>query len=200
MPETEAGPIIIRFGHCELFTSRRELVMDGVPVPLGNRAFNILQVLLGAGGDLVTKDEILSRVWPGIIVEENTLQSQITRVRRALGRDRGFLKTVSGHGYRFVAKVTSAGEECEGTAKAATIQEALAPERRPLKEALDLERRHEIDDGRPPAAIKLLTFAQYLHDLRDVAECALAIDDVLRYIFRQNIRQCALELVGRQQK
>src|SRR3984893_10837762 len=129
MPETEAGPIIIRFGHCELFTSRRELVMDGVPVPLGNRAFNILQVLLGAGGDLVTKDEILSRVWPGIIVEENTLQSQITRVRRALGRDRGFLKTVSGHGYRFVAKVTSAGEECEGTAKAATIQEALAPER-----------------------------------------------------------------------
>jgi predicted ATPase/DNA-binding winged helix-turn-helix (wHTH) protein len=131
MPETEAVTTVIPFGHCQLFTNRRELLVDGVPVPLGSRAFDVLQLLVDAGGDLVTKDEILSRVWPGIVVEENTLQVQITRVRRALGKDRGFLKTISGRGYRFVAEATSAAEECEGTAKAATTTEteALAYER-----------------------------------------------------------------------
>ncbi len=94
MLETEAGTTIIQFGHCQLFTNRRELFVDGVPAPLGSRAFDVLQMLVDAGGDLVTKDEILSRIWPGIVVEENTLQVQITRVRRALGRDRGFLKTI----------------------------------------------------------------------------------------------------------
>src|SRR6202051_4793164 len=120
MPETEGGTTIIRFGRCQLFTNRRELFVDGVPVPLGNRAFDVLQVLLAAGGNLVTKDEILSRVWPGIVVEENTLQVQITRVRRALGKDRGLLKTVSRRGYRFVAEVMRADDEGEGTAQAAT--------------------------------------------------------------------------------
>jgi predicted ATPase/DNA-binding winged helix-turn-helix (wHTH) protein len=129
MPETEGATTIIQFGHCQLFTNRRELIVDGVPVPLGNRAFDVLQMLVAAGGNLVTKDEILSCVWPGIVVEENTLQVQITRVRRALGKDRGFLKTVSGRGYRFLAEVTRADEEREGTAHAATATEALAHER-----------------------------------------------------------------------
>jgi len=117
---TEAGATVIQFGHCQLFTNRRELIVDGVPVPLGNRAFDVLQMLVVAGGHLVTKDEILSCVWRGVVVEENTLQVQITRVRRALGKDRGFLKTVSRRGYRFVAEVTSAAEEHEGTAQTTT--------------------------------------------------------------------------------
>jgi predicted ATPase/DNA-binding winged helix-turn-helix (wHTH) protein len=120
---------IIQFGRCQLFANRRELIVDGVPVRLGSRAFDVLQVLVDAGGDLVTKDEILSRVWPAIVVEENTLQVQITRLRRALGRDRGFLKTVSGRGYRFVAEVTSAVEDGEGTAQAAATTEAPTHER-----------------------------------------------------------------------
>src|SRR5258708_28919205 len=130
MPETEAGTTIMQFGHCQLLTNRRELFVDGVPAPLGSRAFDVLQMLVDAGGDLVTKDEILSRIWPRIVVEENTLQVQITRVRRALGRDRGFLKTISGRGYRFVAEATSA-EGSESTAKAATATEtgAFAHER-----------------------------------------------------------------------
>src|ERR1700692_2559430 len=119
MRQNQPRTTTIQFGHCQLFTNRRELIVDGVPVPLGNRAFDVLQVLLAAGGNLVTKDEILSRVWAGIVVEENTLQVQITRVRRALGTDRGFLKTVSGRGYRFVAEVTRADEVGEGTAQVA---------------------------------------------------------------------------------
>jgi predicted ATPase/DNA-binding winged helix-turn-helix (wHTH) protein len=128
MPETEGGTTIIQFGHCQLFTNRRELVVDGVPVPLGNRAFDVLQMLVASGGNLVTKDEILGRVWSGIVVEENTLQVQITRVRRALGKDRDFLKTVSRRGYRFVAEVTRADQKPEATAQAAATTEALAHE------------------------------------------------------------------------
>jgi len=51
---------------------------------------------------LVTKDELLSRVWPETIVEENTLQFQISTIRKVLGKDRDFIKTISGRGYRFV--------------------------------------------------------------------------------------------------
>jgi predicted ATPase/DNA-binding winged helix-turn-helix (wHTH) protein len=127
--QTEGGTTIIQFGRCQLFTNRRELFVEGMPVPLGNRAFDVLQMLVASGGNLVTKDEILGRVWAGIVVEENTLQVQITRVRRALGKDRGFLRTVSRRGYRFVAEVTRADEECQGSARAPTTTETLAHER-----------------------------------------------------------------------
>src|SRR5260370_6441546 len=96
LPETDAGTTIIQFGHCQLFTNQRELLVDGVPAPLGSRAFDILQMLVDAGGDLVTKDEILSRVWPRMVVEENTLQVQITRGRSTPAKNHGFLKTISG--------------------------------------------------------------------------------------------------------
>src|SRR5260370_42371967 len=98
MPETEPSTSIIQFGHCQLFTNRRELFVDGVPAPLGSRAFDVLQMLVDAGGDLVTKDETLSRIWPRIVVEENTLQAQIAQVRGAQGPGAGVLKPSSGRG------------------------------------------------------------------------------------------------------
>ena len=60
-----------------------------------------------AKGELVTKDEILSRVWSGRVVEENTLQVQVSALRKALGEDGDFLMTLSGSGYRFVADITT---------------------------------------------------------------------------------------------
>ncbi len=65
-------------------------------------------VLIEAGGELVTKDEILSRVWPGMVVEEHSLQFHISTLRKVLGKDRSFIKTISGRGYRFVADITTA--------------------------------------------------------------------------------------------
>jgi hypothetical protein len=62
-------------------------------------------VLIEARGALVTKDEFLSRVWPDTVVEENNLVVQISALRRALGEDRDFIRTVSGRGYRFVAEI-----------------------------------------------------------------------------------------------
>ncbi len=97
----------IQFGRFQVHPHRRELLMDGVPVRLGDRAFDILLVLIEARGKLVTKDELLNRVWPGIVVEGINLSVQVSALRKALEQDRDFLKTISGRGYRFVAEVTT---------------------------------------------------------------------------------------------
>src|SRR6201997_3741421 len=95
----------IEFGRFRLLPHRRELRADGVAVELGSRAFDVLMVLTEGRGRLVTKDEILSRVWPDTVVEENNLVVQISALRKALGEDRDFIRTVSGRGYRFVAEI-----------------------------------------------------------------------------------------------
>lgn len=75
--------------------ARRELRTNGVAVPLGTRAFDIVEVLVQSAGELVTKDEIMRRVWSSAIAEESTLQVHISAIRKALGPDRGLLKTMA---------------------------------------------------------------------------------------------------------
>ena len=105
------APHAIAFGRFRLVIRSRELFADGAPVPLGDRAVEVLLALIEACGELVTKDELLSRVWPTTTVEENCLQFQVSTLRKALGPDRDFIRTVSGRGYRFVADVTVAPRE-----------------------------------------------------------------------------------------
>jgi predicted ATPase/DNA-binding winged helix-turn-helix (wHTH) protein len=95
------GPIYASEGW-EADLDRRELRLGGVPVPIGTRAFDLFEVLVRSAGDLVTKDELMSRVWSGAIVEESTLQVHISAIRKALGKDRGLLKTAFGRGYRLL--------------------------------------------------------------------------------------------------
>ena len=102
---TDEAQEAVEFGRFRLLPRRRELHADGVAVALGSRAFDILVVLTDARGALVTKDEILSRVWPGTVVEENNLVVQISRLRKALGEHGDFIRTVSGRGYQFVAEI-----------------------------------------------------------------------------------------------
>jgi predicted ATPase/DNA-binding winged helix-turn-helix (wHTH) protein len=104
--EREYAPAAVQFGRFRLHARRRELLADGIFVPIGSRALDILMVLIEARGELVTKDELLSRVWSGTVVEENTLQFQISTIRKVLGEDRDFIKTISGRGYRFVSEIT----------------------------------------------------------------------------------------------
>ena len=103
----------LKFGRFQVLPHRREFLAEGVPVSLGSRAFDVLMVLIEAGGELVTKDDILRRVWPGMVVEEHNLQFHISALRKVLGEDRGFIKTISGRGYRFVAEITAAAGEQE---------------------------------------------------------------------------------------
>jgi DNA-binding winged helix-turn-helix (wHTH) protein len=104
---SQPGVHALRFGRFRLVLHSRELLAGGVPLIVGNRAMDVLFALVEAQGLLVTKDELLSRVWPNTTVEENNLQFQVSTLRKALGEDRDLIRTVSGRGYRFVAEVTA---------------------------------------------------------------------------------------------
>ena len=100
-----------RFGRFVLEPERRSLSAGDAPVALGARAFDILLLLVRHHDRVVTKDEILSEVWRGMVVEENNLAVHISALRRALGERPGgdrFIATISGMGYRFVASVVDA--------------------------------------------------------------------------------------------
>ena len=79
---------IIEFGHFSILPHRRQLLAEGRPVRLGGRAFDLLLALIESPGAVVGKDELLSRIWPGRIVEENRLQNEIWALRKAFGADR----------------------------------------------------------------------------------------------------------------
>jgi TolB-like protein len=98
-------PDELSFGPFRLDLGQRELRRDGVRLPLGSRAFDILCVLATANGEIVSKDELMSRVWPGLVVEENNIQVHVSALRKALDDGKSgqtHLVTVPGRGYRLV--------------------------------------------------------------------------------------------------
>ena len=104
-----------RFDRRGLF--RREESGGFVPLKVGSRAEDILGILIERVGDLVSKDEIIAKVWSGTIVEESNLTVQISTLRRFLD-DRSAescIQTVPGRGYRFVAPVTRCTSDIFGT-------------------------------------------------------------------------------------
>jgi DNA-binding winged helix-turn-helix (wHTH) protein len=96
---------------------QRQLLADGVPIELGTRAFDLLLVLLEADGSLVTKEELMSRVWPGITVSEENIKLQVSVLRKALGADRDVIHTEFRRGYRFIGVLglNAATEPCRST-------------------------------------------------------------------------------------
>jgi DNA-binding winged helix-turn-helix (wHTH) protein len=110
-----AADTTLAFGRFNVLLRQRQLFANGVPIELGTRALDVLLVLLEADGSLVTKDELLSRAWPGIVVAEENLKVQISALRKALGEDRDFIRTEFGRGYRFTGAVCSTvtGSACQ---------------------------------------------------------------------------------------
>ena len=95
-----------RFGRFELQPAERRLLEDGRPVALGARAFDLLAMLVERAGQLVAKNDLLTLVWPGLVVEENNLQVQISALRKVLGQSA--VATIPGRGYRFELSVERA--------------------------------------------------------------------------------------------
>jgi DNA-binding winged helix-turn-helix (wHTH) protein len=93
-------------GECEIDLARRELRVLGAAVPVGGRAFEVIEILALSAGELVTKNELMDRIWPGAVVTENTLVVHTMAVRKALGPYRSLLKTESRRGYRLIGKWT----------------------------------------------------------------------------------------------
>src|SRR5688572_24450449 len=109
MPEQNVN--YYKFGSYEIDGSRRLLFgRDGDAIPLTPKVFDLLLFLVQHPAQTLTKDRIMSAVWPDTIVEESNLTQNISILRRALGDTRGdnaFIVTIPGQGYRFVAEVVT---------------------------------------------------------------------------------------------
>ena len=96
------------FGSFRFFPARQLLLEGETPVRLGSRALEILAGLVERPGELVSRDELVARVWPNTVVEESNLKVNVCALRRASGEGqpgRRYIATVSGRGYRFVAPI-----------------------------------------------------------------------------------------------
>ena len=99
----------ISFGPFRLLPHQRLLTKAGTEARVGSRALDILIALLERPGKLVTRRELMERVWPQTVVVEANLNVNIAALRRALGDGHDgnrYLVTIPGRGYRFVASVT----------------------------------------------------------------------------------------------
>jgi predicted ATPase/DNA-binding winged helix-turn-helix (wHTH) protein len=116
------GPVLYVSGAWEIDCARRELRSQGTAIPIGSRAFEIVEALVQSPGEVIGKDDLMARVWPNVTVEDNTLQVHISAIRKALGADRGLLKTVAGRGYRLQGSWTARQENLP--ARANVLQRA----------------------------------------------------------------------------
>lgn len=90
----------------ELHVRERRLFADGRPVHLGSRALDVLCLLVERAGQVVSRRELIERVWPEVAVEENNLNVQVSSLRKALGSQ--LIATVPGRGYSFVPRLVAA--------------------------------------------------------------------------------------------
>jgi DNA-binding winged helix-turn-helix (wHTH) protein len=104
MTDPDESHLLI-FGQFQLDLEKRELRRDGAPVKLGSRAVDILCVLAQTEGKVVSKNELMAEIWPGLVVEESNIQVHVSNLRKALNEGSGgqsFVVTVPGRGYRLL--------------------------------------------------------------------------------------------------
>ena len=118
------------FGRFRIFPQRREVLADGRPIELGGRAFDVLVALVEANGAVVRKDELISRAWPGRIVEDNNLHAQVKALRKAFS-DRDLIRTVVGRGYQFAGEIRARPPDRSGLAEPGTASDISGPPRSP---------------------------------------------------------------------
>jgi len=125
------------FGSFLLAPERQLLLHRRRPVRVGCRALDLLTALVERPGQLVTKRELMARVWPTTMVEEGNLKANMAVLRRALDQDPaalGYIATVTGRGYRFVEPVEAgelSGEDASAVSAASCTARPLARLGRP---------------------------------------------------------------------
>lgn len=128
-----SGTDVFHFGEFTLEIAERRLMHRADVIRLSPKAHDVLVLLLRHAGRLVTKDELLSRVWPDTSVEEGILTVHMSALRKALGDDRqsgGYIETVSRSGYRFVSPVSCERDEHDSVplhADEGAVERAAAP-------------------------------------------------------------------------
>jgi DNA-binding response OmpR family regulator len=126
MSANTSRPGAEQFGRFAILLAERRLHVDGQPVALGSRAFDLLAALVARRDRVVPKDELIDVVWPGLVVEDNNLQVQISALRKVLGAQA--IATVPGRGYQFtVAAAPSTLAALTATPRAAERASVTAP-------------------------------------------------------------------------
>src|SRR5687768_13246215 len=127
-----AGRCTYEFGDFRLDAARRLLLLKSGAraLPLTSRAFDTLLYLVEHPGKLLSKATLIGAIWPDVVVEENSLNQNISLLRRVLGEHPGeyrFIVTEPGRGYRFVAEVRTINESPDESSQPAPIPSANAP-------------------------------------------------------------------------
>ena len=127
------GKDVLSFGPFRLIAAERLLTREGAPVELGARALDILIALVSTPNDVISKKDLLSRVWPDVTVEENSLRAQVLSLRKTLGDGKDgarYITTIAGRGYCFVAPVSGSRDHSQAAAAVALdFQHANLPSR-----------------------------------------------------------------------
>jgi pimeloyl-ACP methyl ester carboxylesterase/DNA-binding winged helix-turn-helix (wHTH) protein len=121
---------IYRFGDFRLDVRNATLERGGTPLPLAPKAFSVLLHLVRHAGQLVTKDEFLDVIWPGVFVGDAALKVCVREIRRTLADDPHtptYIQTAHRRGYRFVASVATEAAAVAAAAPADTAAGALRP-------------------------------------------------------------------------
>jgi DNA-binding winged helix-turn-helix (wHTH) protein len=127
MDSRSKTPTAIDFGRFRVLPRRREVLAEGLSLELGGRAFDVLMALIDASGAVVSKNALMDRVWPDRIVEENSLQAQISALRKALAGDRTLIRTVAGRGYQFTGVIRTVSTNPDAGATAETTRPEPTP-------------------------------------------------------------------------
>jgi adenylate cyclase len=139
-PDVGVEASVYRFGAFLLDEKERLLTRNGAAIPLTPKVFDILLLLVQNSGSLVSKDLLLSKIWPDAFVDEANLNVNIATLRKALGERRTenqYIETIPKLGYRFVAKVVrrkANGDPTHGAASTANFKCGEAnPDERDVK-------------------------------------------------------------------
>ena len=134
---TRTAQHLCEFGPFRLDPLKRLLLRNGEAVSITPKAFDLLLALVESGGEVVSKDDLMKRVWPDSFVEEGNLTYNVSMLRKALGertREHQYIVTVPGRGYRFVANLNEVlGVDEEPTdrhSESSSILEATLTSRR----------------------------------------------------------------------
>ncbi|QCP53648.1 AAA family ATPase [Trinickia violacea] len=198
---------MIQIGILTVDFEQRDIRAQGEPLRIGARAFDILEVLHRAHGAIVSKDDIMDAVWPGLIVEENRLQVHIATLRKMLGASRDLIKTVPGRGYALVAAPLISPLS---TRLAPEASEAPLPADRPRSHSAPLigrqaEIAHIIDmiDRTPVVTLvgaggigKTSLALQVAHDLESQARKRVHFVELARASARDDVLRALADALG----
>ena len=131
MPLETRSPVIVRFGTFELDVRAGELRKQGMRIKLQEQPFHILTILLQRSGEVVTREELRSQIWPAdtFVDFDNSLNTSINKLREALGDSADsprFIETLPRRGYRFVAPIASDGRAAAASTRSWKLAAVVA--------------------------------------------------------------------------